>query len=108
MRGASTTYGPSTSATRFCQNGERAQPVEADRAEHDGDERQHARRPLRAGEPGERHPENEPPLVLAERGDPREQPEVDGEAVAVVVPGPAAEGGHPEPHHVAVERDGQG
>ena len=82
-----------------------AEPVEPDRAEHDGDEGEHARRPLGAGEPRERHPDDEPALVLAERRDPGEQAEVDGEAVAVLVPRPPAEGGHPEPHHVAVERD---
>ena len=54
-----------------------AEPVEPDRAEHDGDEREHPRRPLGAGEPRERHPDDEPALVLAERRDPGEQAEVD-------------------------------
>ena len=82
-----------------------AESVEPDRAEHDGDEREHPRRPLRAGEARERHPQHEPAFVLAERRNSSEQPEVDGEAVAVVVPRPPAVGRHPEPHRVAVERD---
>ena len=82
-----------------------AEPVEPDRAEHHRHESEHPRGPFGAGEPRERHPEDEPAVVLAERRDPREQAEVDREAVAVLVPGPPAERGHPEPHRVAVERD---
>ena len=82
-----------------------AEPVEADRAQHHGHEGEHPRHPLGPRETAEGHPEDEPAVVLAERSDPGEQPEVDGEAVAVVVPGPPAERGHAEPHRVAVERD---
>ena len=48
---------------------------------------------------------DEPSVALAERRDPREQAEVDGERLAALVPRAPAEGGHPEPRRVAVERD---
>ena len=49
--------------------------------------------------------DDEPALVLAERRDPSQQFEVDGEGVAAVVPGPPPVRGHAEPHRVAVEGD---
>ncbi len=48
---------------------------------------------------------HEPAVALAERRRTGEQAEVDREAVAVPRPHLATEAGHPEPHHVAVERD---
>ena len=60
---------------------------------------------VRSGQPAEGCPHHEPAVALAERRRPGEQAEVDREAVAVPRPHLATEAGHPEPHHVAVERD---
>ena len=56
----------------------------------------------------EGHPRDElPVLAAAERADPREQLEVDREAVAVPEPGFRAEGGRAQPRDHAVDRDRQ-
>ena len=98
-------YGPSIRARRSCQNGERLKPskptepsITATNANSPGV----VSRPDRPENGIRKH---EPALVLAERRDPREQAEVDGEAVPVRIPLPPPVGGHAEPHRVAVERD---
>ena len=82
-----------------------AEPVEADGAEHDRDEGEVARDRLAAGEPRERHPDDQASVARAEGRDPREQAEVDGERLAALGPQAPAEGRHSEPRRVAVQRD---
>ena len=79
--------------------------VEARRSEEHRDEEQRAANAVVTCEPGERPADDDRSVSHRERSDPREEPEGDGEALAVPRPRVAAVHRHPRERPVRVERD---
>ena len=81
-----------------------AEPVEARRAQHHGDEHQRPTNPVVAGQARERPADDDRAITHRKGGDPCEEPECDGEALPVSRPGVTAVDRHPGERPVRVER----